>query len=43
MLWHYIRVAARGLVRHKLYSYINIAGLARLAPGALESRAGLGL
>lgn len=28
MLWHYIMVTARGLVRHKLYSFINIAGLA---------------
>lgn len=28
MLWHYITVAARGLIRHKLYSFINIAGLA---------------
>lgn len=28
MLWHYIMVAARGLIRHKLYSFINIAGLA---------------
>jgi putative ABC transport system permease protein len=28
MLWHYIMVTARGLIRHKLYSFINIAGLA---------------
>ncbi len=28
MLRHYITVAARGLMRHKLYSLINVAGLA---------------
>jgi putative ABC transport system permease protein len=28
MLWHYFTVAARSLVGHKLYSFINIAGLA---------------
>jgi putative ABC transport system permease protein len=27
MLGHYLRMAARGFVRHKLYSFINIAGL----------------
>lgn len=28
MFWHYVTIAARGLIRHKLYSFINIAGLA---------------
>ncbi|MFZ0497823.1 MAG: ABC transporter permease [Steroidobacteraceae bacterium] len=28
MLRHYLRMALRGLVRHKLYSFINVAGLA---------------
>lgn len=28
MLWHYLALAARNLIRHKLYSFINIAGLA---------------
>lgn len=28
MLRHYLRLALRGLVRHKLYSFINVVGLA---------------
>src|SRR6185437_8485702 len=28
MLQHYLMMAARGFVRHKLYSFINVAGLA---------------
>lgn len=28
MRWHYLTIAARGLIRHKLYSFINIVGLA---------------
>ena len=28
MIRHYLRVAARGIASHKLYSLINIAGLA---------------
>jgi putative ABC transport system permease protein len=28
MIWNYVVTAARSLVRHKLYSFINIAGLA---------------
>lgn len=27
MLGHYLRIAVRGLIRHKLYSFINVAGL----------------
>ena len=27
MLGHYLRMALRGFVRHKLYSFINVAGL----------------
>src|SRR5579863_4167747 len=27
MLWHYLRMALRGFVRHKLYSFINVVGL----------------
>src|SRR6185437_16554147 len=27
MLQHYLRMALRGLIRHKLYSFINVVGL----------------
>ncbi|MGH2389384.1 MAG: ABC transporter permease, partial [Chloroflexota bacterium] len=27
MLRHYLKIAARNFVRHKLYSFINVAGL----------------
>ena len=27
MLEHYLRMALRGFVRHKLYSFINVVGL----------------
>ena len=35
MIWNYLTVALRNIVRHKLYSFINIAGLAVGLAGAM--------